>query len=158
MDETIKKQALRLFTYGLYAVTTGTLDDVGIFTANWLGQVSFEPPLVAVSVENDSYSLPLILRTRHFAVTVLEAEQRELAGALGKPHSRVPDKAAGHTLAVGQTGCPLLAEGLASVECVLEGQLAAGDSTIVLGRVVSAVVQREGEPLTMRAAGFKHAG
>ncbi|HEV2236933.1 MAG TPA: flavin reductase family protein [Ktedonobacterales bacterium] len=158
MDEAIKKQALRLFTYGLYAVTTGTLDNVGIFTANWLGQVSFEPPLVAISVENDSYSLPLIQRTRRFAVNVLDAGQRELAGALGKPHSHVPQKAEGHALAAGHTGCPLLTEGLASVECAVEGQLAAGDSTIVLGRVVNAVVYREGEPLTMRAAGFKHAG
>jgi flavin reductase (DIM6/NTAB) family NADH-FMN oxidoreductase RutF len=158
MDEAIKKQTLRLFTYGLYAVTTGALDDVGIFTANWLGQVSFEPPLVAVSVENDSYSLPLIQRTGYFAITVLAAEQRELAGALGKPHSRAPQKAIGLALVAGQTGCPLLTEGLASVECVVEGQLAAGDSTVMLGRVVNAVVFREGEPLTMRAAGFKHAG
>jgi flavin reductase (DIM6/NTAB) family NADH-FMN oxidoreductase RutF len=158
MDEAVKKQALRLFTYGLYAVTTGTLGEVGVFTANWLSQVSFEPPLVAVSVENDSHSLPLIQRTGHFAVNVLEAEQRELAGALGKPHSRVPEKAVGLPLAAGQTGCPLLTDCLASVECALERQLPAGDSTLVLGRVVHAVLHREGESLTMRAAGFKHAG
>jgi flavin reductase (DIM6/NTAB) family NADH-FMN oxidoreductase RutF len=158
MDDAIKKQALRLFTYGLYAVTTGTLDDVGVFTANWLSQVSFEPPLVAVSVENDSHSLPLIQRTSHFAVGVLGAEQRELAGALGKPYRRVPEKAASLALASGQTGCPVLLDCLASVECVVEGQLPAGDSTIVLGRVVNVAVHREGEPLTMRAAGFKHAG
>jgi flavin reductase (DIM6/NTAB) family NADH-FMN oxidoreductase RutF len=158
MDDAIKKQALRLFTYGLYAVTTGTMDDVGAFTANWLSQVSFEPPLVAVSVEHDSHSLPLIQRTGHFAVNVLDAEQRELAGALGKRYSRVPDKAAGLALALGQTGCPLLLDCLASVECAVEGQLEAGDSVIVLGRVVTVVMHREGEPLTMRAAGFKHAG
>ena len=158
MDEAIKKQVLRLFTYGLYAVTTGTLAQVGVFTANWLSQVSFEPPLVAVSVENASHSLQLIQRTRHFAVSVLAAEQRELAGALGKPYSRAPHKSDSLALIAGQTGCPLLAEGLASVECALEGQLAAGDSTIMLGRVVSATVFREGEPLTMGAAGFKHAG
>ena len=158
MDEAVKKQALRLFTYGLYVVTTGTQEEVGVFTANWLSQVSFEPPLVAVSVENDSHSLPLIQRTGHFAVNVLAAEQRELAGALGKPHSRVPEKAAGLALTAGQTGCPLLTDCLASVECALEGQLPAGDSTLVLGRVVHAVLHREGEPLTMRSAGFKHAG
>jgi flavin reductase (DIM6/NTAB) family NADH-FMN oxidoreductase RutF len=158
MDDAIKKQALRLFTYGLYAVTTGTVEDPGIFTANWLSQVSFEPPLVGVSVENASPSLPLIQATGHFAVNVLAADQRELAGALGKPYSRAPRKADDLALTIGETGCPLLTEGLASVECALEGQLVAGDSTIVLGRVVSVVVFREGEPLTMRAAGFKHAG
>jgi flavin reductase (DIM6/NTAB) family NADH-FMN oxidoreductase RutF len=161
MDEAAKKEALRLFTYGLYAVTTGEgiqPDEVGVFTANWLSQVSFDPPLVVVSVENDSFSLPLILRTGRFAVNVFDAEQRELAGRLGKPHARVPEKAQGLPLGPGETGCPVLLEALASVECRVEGQLPAGDSTLVLGRVVGAVVRRQGEPLTMRAAGFKHAG
>lgn len=158
MDEAAKKQALRSFTYGLYAVTTGTVDDVGVFTANWVSQVSFDPPLVVVSVENDAYSLPLLQRSRHFAVNVYSDDQRELSGALGKPHSRHPEKAQALRLAPGETGCPLWLDGLASVECALESQLPAGDSTLVLGRVVNAIVHREGEPLTMRAAGFKHAG
>jgi flavin reductase (DIM6/NTAB) family NADH-FMN oxidoreductase RutF len=161
MDETTKKEALRLFTYGLYAVTTGDSiepSEVGIFTANWLSQVSFDPPLVAVSVENDSFSLPVIQRTGRFAVNVFGDEQRELAGRLGKRHAKTPDKAVGLRLAPGATGCPLLLEALASVECQVVGQLPAGDSTLVLGRVVHAVMHRHGEPLTMRAAGYKHAG
>ena len=158
MDEAAKKEALRLFTYGLYAVTTGTVAEMGIFTANWLSQVSFDPPLVVVSVQNDAYSLPLIERTGHFAVTVFSDEQRELSGRLGKPHHRAPDKAHDLQLAPGTTGCPLWLDGIASVECVVEGTMPAGDSTVVLGRVVNAVVHRQAEPLTMRAAGFRHAG
>ncbi|MBV9231445.1 MAG: flavin reductase, partial [Chloroflexi bacterium] len=50
MDPAIKKQALRLFTYGLYAIACADDSDVNAFTANWLTQVSFEPPLLAVSV------------------------------------------------------------------------------------------------------------
>lgn len=158
MDDAIKKEALRLFTYGLYAVTTGTVDDVSAFTANWLSQVSFEPPLVAVSVQNDSHSLPIILRTGHFAVSVFDDTQRELAGRLGKTYAKSPDKAQGLTYLSGATGCPLLQDALASVECQVESHLPAGDSTIVLGRVVHVVAHRQGQPLTMRAAGFRHAG
>lgn len=158
MDEAAKKEALRLFTYGLYAVTSGTLDDVAAFTANWLAQVSFAPPLVAVSVQNDSHSLPIIQRTGYFAVSVFDDTQRELAGRLGKTYAKSPNKARDLTYEAGTTGCPLLREALAAVECQVEGQLPAGDSTIVLGRVVNALVWRQGEALTMRAAGFKHAG
>jgi flavin reductase (DIM6/NTAB) family NADH-FMN oxidoreductase RutF len=158
VDEAAKKEALRLFTYGLYAVTTGEGEEVGVFTANWLSQVSFDPPLVVVSVENDSYSLPLIERTGHFAVNAFSDDQRDLSGQLGKPHERAPQKADGLRLTPGETGCPLWQDGIASVECIVEGRLPAGDSTLVLGRVVNAVVHRQAEPLTMRAAGFKHAG
>jgi len=88
LDQAAKKAALRLFTYGLYAVTCAHEDVANVFTANWLTQVSFDPPMVAVSVENDSASLPLILASGLFAVNVYAAGERELAGALGKPRAR----------------------------------------------------------------------
>ena len=56
MDPNLKKQVLRTFTYGLYAVSCADEGEVNIFTANWLTQVSFDPPLLAVSVENLSKS------------------------------------------------------------------------------------------------------
>ena len=84
MDDAIKKEALRLFTYGLYAVTCGVGDERNAFTANWLSQVSFEPPLVALSVENASASLAIIRRAGGFVVNVFAADQRGLAGQLGK--------------------------------------------------------------------------
>lgn len=158
MDEAAKKEALRLFTYGLYAITTGDEQHWNAFTANWLSQVSFDPPLVALSVENTSTSLPMIRQARRFAVNVFTAEQRELAGRLGKPYARSPQKLEGLQMETSETGCPVLLETAAWVECAMEGEMPAGDSTLVLGRVVGAHVLRTEETLTMRAAGFKHAG
>ncbi len=158
MDEALKKEALRLFTYGLYAVTTGDATQWNAFTANWVSQVSFDPPLIVVSVENASVSLPLIRRTGHFAVNIYSADQRDLAGLLGKSLARHPEKLNGLRTGTGATGCPVLLDTEAWVECHVESEMAAGDSTLVLGRVVGADVLRRDEPLTMLAAGFKHAG
>ena len=158
MEEATKKEALRLFTYGLYIVTCGDTSRRNAFTANWLSQVSFDPPLVALSVENTATSLAIIQATQHFAIAVLDADQRELAGRLGKPYSRHPEKLDGLTFGQGDEGTPVLLDGLAWVECSVTGSLPAGDSTLVVGRVVGAAVLRGAEPLTMRAAGFKHAG
>ena len=158
MDDTTKKEALRLFTYGLYAVTTGTAEEWNAFTANWLSQVSFDPPLLALSVENASVSLPMIRTTGVFAVNVYAEDQRGLAGQLGKSRAKHAEKLAGLRHEIGETGCPLLTDALAWVECRVDSETPAGDSTLVLGRVVGAGVRRQGEPLTMRAAGFKHAG
>jgi flavin reductase (DIM6/NTAB) family NADH-FMN oxidoreductase RutF len=158
MEDAVKKEALRLFTYGLYAVTTGGADEWNAFTANWLSQVSFDPPLVALSVENASVSLPMIRSSGLFAVNVYGAEQRELAGRLGRSLGKSPDKLAGMARETGESGCPLLADAIAWVECRVESELPAGDSTLLVGRVVGAGVRQQAEPLTMRAAGFKHAG
>jgi flavin reductase (DIM6/NTAB) family NADH-FMN oxidoreductase RutF len=158
MDEAIKKQVLRLLTYGLYAVSAADGGEVNAFTANWLSQASFDPPMIMVSVENDSKSLGMILRSQHFAVNVFETGQRDLAGALGKTALKVPDKLKGLTYDIGETGCPLLHDALAWVECRVTGSIPAGDSTVIVGEVVNADLRRDGTALTMKEAGFRHAG
>src|SRR5436190_20354299 len=101
MDPNTKKQVLRTFTYGLYAVSCANEGEVNIFTANWLTQVSFDPPLIALSIENTSKSLPMILRSRIFTVNVLRAGGRELAGKLGKSAIQHPDKLDGVVYDIG---------------------------------------------------------
>ncbi|HLL79261.1 MAG TPA: flavin reductase family protein [Ktedonobacteraceae bacterium] len=158
MDPAIKKKVLRTFTYGLYAISCADGGEVNIFTANWLTQVSFEPPLLALSVENDSKSLPMILRSRIFTVNVLRSGQRDLAGKLGKSAIYHPDKLAGIAFELGANGCPILNEALAWVACEVKHTIEAGDSTLLLAEVVDTRLLGEGQPLTMAEAGYRHAG
>lgn len=158
MDDAAKKTALRLFTYGLYVVTVREGADENGFTANWLTQVSFDPPVLAVSVQNDSHSLPIIQRTKIFTVNVLPSGSRELAGLLGKRWDKVPDKLAQVRRHAGPNGCAMLEDSLASLECEMQTTIAAGDSTLVVAQIVGVDIQRDGPPLTMEEAGFRHAG
>lgn len=158
LDPAAKRAVLRLFTYGLYVIGVSDGDDANVFTANWLTQVSFDPPLVALSVENGCRSHGIIERGRKFAVSVLETGRRDLAGDLGRHSTESSNKLslAPHRFAV--NGCPVLEEALGYVACEVESSTPAGDSTVYIARVVEAVALREGEPLTMREAGFRHAG
>jgi len=158
MDPAIKKKVLRTFTYGLYAVSCANQGEVNVFTANWLTQVSFEPPLIAVSVENTSKSLPMILRSRIFTVNVLRAGGRELAGKLGKSAIQHPEKLSGVEYDLGANGCPILRDGLAWVACEVRHTASAGDSTLIVAEVVDVGMIGEGQALTMAEAGFRHAG
>ncbi len=158
LDETAKRAALRLFTYGLYVVTVRAGDEENAFTANWLTQVSFDPPLLAVSVENDSHSIELMRRSGIFNVNVPPSGSRELAGLLGKRWANVPDKLAQAATRAGPNGCAILDDALAYLECAVEGSIPAGDATLFTARVVGAGILREGQPLTMAEAGFRHAG
>lgn len=158
MDPNIKKQTLRAFTYGLYAVSCADEGEVNIFTANWLTQVSFDPPLLAVSVENDSKSLGMILRSRVFTVNVYRSGERELAGKLGKSAIQHPDKLNGIEFDLGANGCPILHDALAWVACKVSHTAPAGDSTLIVAEVVDVGISGDGQPLTMSEAGFRHAG
>ncbi len=158
MDSALKKQALRLFTYGLYVVMCNDQSGVNAFTANWLTQVSFDPPLLAVSIENDAKSLPMIRNSGKFTINVLRTGQRELAGALGKSALKVPDKLAGVPYTITAVGYPILQAALGWVACEVRQTVPTGDSTLVIAEVVDAGILAEGQPLTMAEAGFRHAG
>lgn len=158
MDPAIKKQTLRLFTYGLYVIMCNDGEMVNGFTANWLTQVSFEPPLLAVSVENDSKSLPMILRSGKFTVNVLRSGQRELAGALGKSALKQPNKLDSVAYSIRTDGYPILHDALAWVACNVRQSVEAGDSTVIIAEIMDVGMLAEGQPLTMNEAGFRHAG
>jgi flavin reductase (DIM6/NTAB) family NADH-FMN oxidoreductase RutF len=158
LDPAGKKAVLRMVTYGLYAVGVAHGEDRNMFTANWLTQVSFEPPLVALSVENDSHSIGLLRESGVFAVSIFGDDQRQEAGLLGKRWKLRPHKIEEVQYRLGVTGCPILTDALGVLECRVVGSTEAGDSTLFLAGLVHAEVQREGTPLTMQEAGFRHAG
>ena len=159
MDQATKKGVLRLFPYGLYAITVQQNGDEHGMLANWVTQAAFDPPMLAVAVENDSKTLPMIRDTRSFAACVLAEGQRELAGKLGRSSAKVPHKLKGIKTKPGPVyQSPILVDALGWVECRLVGTLPAGDHTLVLGEVVEAGMEREGDPLTLQATGFKYSG
>ena len=158
LDPGGKRTVLRLFTYGLYVIGVSDGSDANVFTANWLTQVSFEPPLLALSVENGCRSHGIIERGRKFSVSVLETGRRELAGDLGRHSTESSDKLSMVPHRFARNGCPVLDEALGYVACEVVSSTPAGDSTVYIARVTEAISFKDGVPLTMREAGFRHAG
>ncbi|MBO0796648.1 MAG: flavin reductase [Ktedonobacteraceae bacterium] len=158
MDPKVKRQVLRTYTYGLYVVMCQDGDEVNGFTANWLTQVSFDPPLVAVSVENETKSLPMIKNSRKFTINTLRSGQRDLAGHMGQSALKKPDKLNGISYTARPDGVIIFDEGLAWTACEAREFIPAGDSTLVVAEVVDAGMIADGPSLTMAEAGFRHAG
>lgn len=158
VDEAAKKTILRKFTYGLYAVTVRHGARRNGFTANWISQVAFEPPMLMVSVENDGESIGLIEASGIFCVNAYASGQRELAGALGRKSKNVPDKLEGIDVGETPAGLPLLRDALGWLDCRVIGKLAAGDHTVFLAEVIEAGVLAEQDGLSMKETGFRYFG
>lgn len=159
MDTATKKTVLRLFTYGLYAITAKHNDQVSAMTVNWIFQTSFEPPLLTLAVEADSHSRQVIEAAGAFAVNVYETGEREFAGSLGRTYAKHPEKVQGLEGKPGSaTGSLLLDKALAWVECKVINQVPSGDHVLFIAEVVDVGLNREGTPLTLKETGFKYAG
>jgi flavin reductase (DIM6/NTAB) family NADH-FMN oxidoreductase RutF len=160
LDPDARKTLLRSFTYGLFWVSAEHDGERGIFTANWVSQASFDPPLIMLSVEKESSTLSIIRASGKFVIGPFRSDQRELAGDLGRPKARVGDKIAAYELDTVpmELGGFALVDSLGALACAVRAEIDAGDSVVFLAEVVEARVLGEGSPLTMSAAGFRHFG
>ena len=150
------KPALEQISYGLYVVGSKNGDEVNGMTANWLTQVSFEPRMVALAVEARSHTMANIRASQVFSVNVIAEADTNLIEKFVEPQQRAGNKLGGIAFRLGQTGCPILEQAIAWLECEVEQVVAAGDHELVIGRVVDGDEQREGEPLTLRAMGWSY--
>jgi flavin reductase (DIM6/NTAB) family NADH-FMN oxidoreductase RutF len=159
MDEAAKKAILRHFPYGLYVVTVAHGGEDHGMTANWLTQAAFEPPMIVVAIENTSKTIGMIRNAHHFAINLLLSGQRDLAGKLGRTSEQAPHKFKGIKIKPAPvSGAPVLVDALGWVECRVVATLPSGDHSLILGEIVAAGVEHEGEPLTLGEAGFKYSG
>ena len=159
MDDAANKAILRHFPYGLYVITVARDGEDHGMTANWLTQAAFEPPMAVVAIENTSKTIAMIRDAHHFGINLLLSGQRELAGKVGKSSEQAPQKLKGiKTKPAPVSGTPVLVDALGWVECRVVATLPAGDHTLVLGEIIGAGVEHEGQPLTLHEAGFKYSG
>lgn len=141
-------------TLGVYVVGVADGARRDAFTAAWVMQVSFDPLLLAVSINPDNASYEILHGGGGFAVSVLQQGQLELARRFGTRSGREEDKLAGVRWRPGRTGSPILEEALAYFDCELRGRTRAGDHELVLGRVVDGGVLAPGAtPLTYAETG-----
>ena len=85
----------RRVTTGVYVIGVAEGERRNAFTAAWLTQVSFDPLLLALSINPEHASYPLLLGGGGFVVSVLRRDQIHLAEAFGSSSGRDQDKLAG---------------------------------------------------------------
>lgn len=156
MNDTVNDIAalFHQLTLGVYVVGVADGEQRDAFTAAWVMQASFEPLLLAVSVNPQHASYPLLHAGHGFAVSVLKRGQFDLARRFGTRSGRDQDKLAGIAWRPGRNGAPILEDALAYLDCELRTSLLVGDHVIVVGRVIDGrILARGAAPLTYAETG-----
>lgn len=133
-------------TYGIYVLTSCHRQEINGMIASWVSQVSYTPPQIMVAVHTHRYSHQLVAKGGCFALHVLAKSQKDfLSRFKGKdPAAKFSDL----NWTTGKTGCPILSDCLAYLECELEAHYRPGNHTLYIGEVVDAGVLAKGSPLT----------
>ncbi len=142
--------ALATFATGVVVVTVREgRDDIGT-TVTAFASVSLDPPMVMVSVAEESYLSEVLHRCDRWAATVLSTAQRAVAGrfaAEGRPSARLLLAALPHHR--GPSSEALIPEeGLAALECETVHRVPAGDHVLFVASVLAVdYVDTERAPL-----------
>jgi flavin reductase (DIM6/NTAB) family NADH-FMN oxidoreductase RutF len=112
-----------------------------VLTVAWSTPLSFDPPLIGISIGKNRYSHGVISRTKEFAVSVPPSSLLEKVKGCGTLSGRKGDKfrEVGLTpLPSRRLKAPVVREGIAHLECKVVKEVEVGDHTLFVGEVVEA--------------------
>lgn len=136
VDEYRFRSVLSRFASGVTVVTA--VDEKGVdhgITVSAFCSLSLKPPLVLVCIDHVTVMHGILETAGTFAVSVLAADQEELARRFSDPDN---DRFEGTSYSRGTTGAALLTGAAAHLECGITHRLEGGDHTIFVGSVQSA--------------------
>ena len=145
MKDNITK-AMSHLSYGIYILTTMKGEEKHGMIASWVSQVSHTPPLVMVAIRTNRRVHPIVKETGAFALHVLDKEDKQIIGRFKLP--RPEQRFEGAECITLETGCPILKDCLAYMDCKLFTTIDAGDHTLFIGEVLAADSKEEGAPMT----------
>ena len=118
-------------------------DEWNGMTASWITQVSMEPVLIGVGVDNGAVTHRLISAGGSFTVNLWSADDTRVFVKFSKPAAF--DAAAmtlnGRPVHAGRTGAPLFDEAVAYLDCAVRAAHDLGTHTFFVGEVVDAGVR-----------------
>lgn len=152
MDEQDITDALATFATGVVVVTVRDgRDDIGTTLTGFLS-VSLDPPTVLITVAAESYLAEVLRRCDRWAVTVLSAAQRAIAGrfsAAGRPSARLLIASVPHHRGP-LSDALVMDDGRAALECETRQRVPVGDHVLFIAEVRSVDYVDPGRPPLIR--------
>lgn len=112
-------------------------------TASWITQLSMEPVLIGVGVDNKAVTHRLISEGGSFTVNLWSSEDTRPFVKFSKPAQREDDTLNGRKVTTATTGAPVFVEAIAWMDCEVRQTLDLGTHTLFLGEIVDAGVNDE---------------
>ncbi len=145
-------EIFKYIMHGVYIIGVASGDQKNAFTAAWVMQASFDPPLLVFSINPKNRSFNILKQGGICSINVLDCEQMELAEHFG--HSCDTDKMTICKWQKAKTGAPILMDSLAYFDCEVSHYADAGDHQLVICRVVdAAILDGQGSPMCYNMTG-----
>ena len=142
LDDELLNRVTWKIPNALALIGSRAADEWNGMTASWITQVSMEPVLIAVGVDNTAVTHRLITAGRSFTVNLWSSDDTKVFVKFSKPATFDADAMTlnGRTVRTGRTGAPIFSEAVAWLDCLVREAHDLGTHTLFVGEVVDAGV------------------
>ena len=128
-------------------------------TASWITQLSMEPVLIGVGVENTAVTHRLISEGGSFTVNLWNAEETRVFVKFSKPATYADGTLNGRAVREATTGAPVFEEAIAWMDCEVRHALDLGTHTLFVGELVDGdILLDEARSASMSDTRMKYGG
>jgi flavin reductase (DIM6/NTAB) family NADH-FMN oxidoreductase RutF len=163
LDEELLNRVTWKIPNALALVGSRAADERNAMTTSWITQLSMEPVLVGVGVDNSAVTHRLITDGGSFTVNFWDADDTRVFVKFSKPatYEATTESATlnGRAVHDGTTGAPIFDEAIAWVDCEVRQQINLGTHTLFIGEVVdAAITDDDARPASMNDTRMKYGG
>ena len=105
-------------------------------TASWITQLSMEPVLIGVGVDNTAVTHRLISEGGSFTVNLWDSEDTRVFVKFSKPATYADGTLNGRAVREATTGAPVFTEAIAWMDCEVRHSIDLGTHTLFVGELV----------------------
>ena len=128
-------------------------------TASWITQLSMEPVLIGVGVDNTAVTHRLISEGGCFTVNLWNAEDTRVFVKFSKPATYADGTLNGRAVREATTGAPVFAEAIAWMDCEVRHAVDLGTHTLFVGELVDGDIEvDEARSASMSDTRMKYGG
>ena len=124
-------------------------------TVSSFTSLSLEPPYVLVSLERNTRTHELVMKSGLFGVSVLSEDQQDVSDHCATGQTEIGERFANFETFNLTTGVPFLAGGLAFFDCRVAQKFDAGTHSVFVGEVVALKEGAEAQPLIYFNQGYR---
>jgi flavin reductase (DIM6/NTAB) family NADH-FMN oxidoreductase RutF len=112
-------------------------------TASWITQLSMEPVLIGVGVDNSAVTHRLITEGGCFTVNLWDSDETRVFVKFSKPATDEGDTLNGRAVRAATTGAPVFEEAIAWLDCEVREAHDLGTHTLFVGELVDGAINED---------------
>ena len=159
MDDELINRVTWKIPNALALVGSRSGDEWNGMTTSWVTQLSMEPVMIGIGVDNTAVTHRLIAEGGSFTVNLWSADDTRIFVKFSKPATFAEMSLNGRAVREGVTGAPVFEEAIAHLECEVRHQHDLGTHTLFIGELVDAAIRDDdATAASMRDTRMKYGG